>query len=110
MGGENMGTIDRKEIAPLAGEAKARALVEIRNKFRGESRADQATRLREALRVYPVSTFEARRYLDIMHPAGRVQELRESGNQIDTLRVSEESDVGRPHRIAVYVLRNESRA
>lgn len=104
-----MGTIHRKEIAPHEGEAKAKRLIEIRNKFRGESRADQATRLREALRSYSVSTFEARRYLDIMHPAGRVQELRQDGNDIETLRVSKESQIGRPHSIAVYVLRKENR-
>lgn len=40
-----------------------------------------------------------------MHPAGRVQELRQDGNEIDTLRYSLPSDIGRPHSIAVYVLR-----
>ncbi len=104
-----MRTIDTKEIAPHDGEAKAKQLVQIRDKFRGESRVDQAMRLREALRKFTVSTFEARRYLDIRHPAGRVQELRENGNDIDTLRTSERSEVGRPHCIAVYVLRKEAR-
>ena len=98
-----------REIALHEGEAKARKLVEISNQFMGNTRADQATRLREALRNFPVSTFEARRYLDIMHPAGRVQELREEGNDIDTLRGTMRSDIGRPHCVAVYVLREETR-
>ena len=103
-----MEPIATKEIAPRNSEAKAQGLIEIRNQFMGNSRADQAMRLREALRRFSVSTLEARRYLDIMHPAGRVQELREGGNDIDTLRITERSDVGRPHCVAVYVLRKEA--
>lgn len=101
---------DTKEIAPHEGEAKINQLIEIRNQFKGDTRADQVTRLRAALRRFSISTFEARRYLDIMHPAGRVQELRDDGNDIDTLRISEHSDIGRPHIIAVYVLRREARS
>ena len=105
-----MGTIGRNEIAPLAGtnEAKVDLLNSIREQYRGDGRSQQCMRLLEALRHFPVSTFEARRYLDVMHPAGRVQELRDQGHEIDTLRLSEPSDVGRPHCIAVYVLRKEA--
>lgn len=101
---------DKKELAPLVAtnEAKAKQLNSIRDQYKGESRAHQGMRLLGALRNFPVSTFEARRYLDVMHPAGRVQELRDDGNEIDTLRLSEPSDVGRPHCIAVYVLRKEA--
>ena len=62
----------------------------------------------DALRLGPLSTFEARRYLDVPHPAGRIQELRVNGNDIDTLRLSERSEVGRPHNIALYLLRKEA--
>lgn len=105
-----MGTIGRNEIAPLAGtnEATVKLLNSIRDQYRGDTRTDQGRRMLEALRQTAVSTFEARRYLDVMHPAGRVQELRDQGHQIDTLRLSEPSDVGRPHCIAVYVLRKEA--
>lgn len=105
-----MGTIGRNEIAPLAGtnEAKVEQLNSIRDQYRGDTRTDQARRMLEALRQTAVSTFEARRYLDIMHPAGRVQELRDDGHEIDTFRLSEPSDVGRPHCIALYVLRKEA--
>lgn len=102
-----METNDTKEIAPHEGEAKALLLTGIRSQFRGNSGADQAARMREALRWVPVSTFDARKHLDIMHPAGRVKTLREHGDEIDTLIISEPSDVGRPHRIALYVMRNE---
>jgi len=105
-----METIDTKDIAPLAGtnEAKAEQLKTIREKYNGETGATHARRILDALRLYRLSTFEARKYLDVPHPAGRVQELREAGNEIDTLRLQECSDVGRPHCIAVYVLRREA--
>jgi hypothetical protein len=42
-----------------------------------------------------MTTLDARNQLSIMHPAARVQELREQGLSIATVRV---------HRIAKYVL------
>jgi len=42
-----------------------------------------------------ITTLDARNQLFIMHPAARVQELREQGQNIVTVRV---------HRIAKYVL------
>ena len=105
-----METIYTKEIAPKAGtnEAKIEQLQSIREQYKGESGATHARRILDALRLYRLSTFEARKYLDVPHPAGRVQELRDAGNDIDTLRLSERSEVGRPHCIAVYVLRKEA--
>ena len=104
-----MENISTNEIAPLAGEAKAKQLIAIRDKYKGDTRAEQGKRLLEALRLFSVSTLEARRYLDIMHPAGRVQELREADNEIDTLRIAQPSEAGRAHSIAVYNLRREAR-
>lgn len=100
-----MGKNDTKEIAPLAGEAKPEKLNEIREKYSGNAKVDQRSRLLSALQLFPVSTFEARKYLDVMHPAGRVQELRACGWLIDTLWLTEVSDVGKPHRIGLYVFR-----
>lgn len=99
----------RNAIAPLAGEAKAKQLIEIREKYKGDNGGIQRIRMLEGLRLYSVSTFEARRYLDVVHPAGRVQELREEGHVIETLRHSEPSESGKRHSIAVYVLRMEAR-
>lgn len=104
-----MKTNHKKEIATFADVAKEQQLITIRNQYKGDSRSDQGMRLLEALRWFPISTFEARKHLDVMHPAGRVQELREDGNEIETLRYSLPSDIGRPHRIAVYVLRKGAR-
>lgn len=102
-----METNPTKDNAPLAGEAKAKQLETIRDQYKGESCHHQGLRLLEALCHFTISTFEARRHLDVMHPAGRIQELHEAGNEIDTLRVSVPSDIGRPHCIALYVLRSE---
>lgn len=105
-----MGTVGTKEIAPLEGEAKANQLVQIQRQYRGDSRESQRIRLLHALRLFPISTLEARKHLDIMHPAGRVQELRESGHEIATLWTCEQTDAGRVHRIGAYALVREERA
>jgi len=104
-----METNNTKEIAPQAAtsEAKVELFNTIRDKYKGNSSANQNMRLLEFMRHFSISTFDARKHLDVMHPAGRVQELRDAGNEIETLRLSEPSDVGRPHCIAVYVLRKE---
>jgi len=46
-----------------------------------------------------MTTLQARQELDVMHPAARVQELREKGNNITT-----HWKVTQGHRIASYVL------
>ena len=89
-------------------EAKALQLVELRDKYKGENRESQRTRLLEALKRYRVSTIEARKYLDIMHPAGRVKELRDTGHDVGLFWVREETDAMRPHRVGVYFLKGET--
>lgn len=44
----------------------------------------QMFRLLAELRKRPLTTLQARRELDIMHPAARVQKLRERGHNIIT--------------------------
>ena len=69
------------------------------------SASAQRNRLLEALSRHPISTIEARRDLDILHPAGRVKELRHNeGHQILTAWSHEPTDCGRLHRVARYVL------
>lgn len=51
-----------------------------------------------------ITTTQAREHLDIMHPAGRVNELREAGYLIILIWDSWTSDYGIKHRIARYVL------
>lgn len=68
------------------------------------SAAAQRARLLDALRCAPVTTLEARRNLDVLHPAMRVCELRKDGYQIDTIRIQQETDGGVAHNVAKYVL------
>ena len=75
------------------------------SKIHDNSASAQRNRLLEALSRRPISTIEARRYLNILHPAGRVKELRHNeGHQLLTTWSYEPSDCGKPHRVARYVL------
>ena len=54
----------------------------------------------------PKSTIELRHAFGIMHPAARIQELRDIGHQIDTVRITEMTPDGIKHKaVAKYVLR-----
>ena len=88
----------------VTGTEKIARLYEIRELFKGDSAVNQRARLLQAITEYPVSTLEARQYLDILHPAGRIQELRDSAWKIDTVRVAEQTECGKPHNVARYVL------
>ncbi|MES2367494.1 MAG: helix-turn-helix domain-containing protein [Pseudomonadota bacterium] len=52
-----------------------------------------------------LTTIEARRNLDIMMPAARVFELRALGYDIETIWTHGETECGRKHRIARYILK-----
>lgn len=69
---------------------------------------DQRTRLLSALQTQPVTTLQARQNLDVLHPAARVQELREAGHRIETHWCTEETRPCRFHRVARYVLLSEA--
>lgn len=51
-----------------------------------------------------ISTIQAREELDVMHPAGRVQELRNSGHNIKLVWSKEENAQGNSHRVGRYIL------
>jgi hypothetical protein len=71
----------------------------------------QRQRLLERLKQSPLDTLTARKELDIMHPGGRVKELRWRGYNIQTVyiqRVNEDS--GEVHRIGRYVLMTDAAA
>lgn len=70
----------------------------------GNSAASQRQRLLEALRQRSLSTLDARRELDVMHPAARVMELRQEGANIITHWSREPTECGGLHRVARYVL------
>ena len=61
--------------------------------------AAQRTRILDWLRRESLTTLQAREHLDIMHPAGRVKELRKQGFNIMTYWTIEAK-----HRIAKYVI------
>lgn len=80
-----------------------------RQSIRATAREQQRRRLLAALEVGPVSTLEARERLNVMHPAGRVMELRELGCKIVTAWAWEPDAWGRPHRVGRYVLMQHAR-
>lgn len=64
---------------------------------------------RERLKTYletsqKITTLEARNKLDVLHPAGRIQELRGDGLNIITHWRVDHTPEGKPHRVAEYVL------
>ena len=80
----------------------------VHGNFSDNSTHSQRQRLLQKLREANVSTTEARRELDIMHPAARVQELREQGNVINTVKIAELTASKRTRHIARYVLVREA--
>lgn len=71
----------------------------------GNSAEAQRQRLMAHFRVHgSIDTITSRRDLDILHPAGRVMELRKAGESIDTIRVNVVTEAGKVHSVARYVL------
>jgi len=66
--------------------------------------AAQRTRLLAHLRRAPLTTLEARERLNILHPGGRIKELRDAGNDIATHWQWEADATGKEHKQALYVL------
>ncbi len=64
----------------------------------------QRQRLLERLKISPIDTVTARIELDILCPAARVLELRQRGYLIDTVWIERQTDCGKVHRVALYVL------
>ena len=72
------------------------------------STANQIAIVKAALLECPKSTVELRYDYGIMHPAARVQSLREMGYRIDTVRIASVTPDGiRHHSVAKYVLHND---
>lgn len=89
---------------PGAQTEKLAALRRIRDELSGVEVTTQRLRLQRAFERFPhISTAEARAGLDILHPAARVQELREEGYEIETLWTVVESEGGSRHRVANYL-------
>jgi hypothetical protein len=55
-----------------------------------------------------LSTIEAREQYGILHPCGRVMELRRKGHRIDTHWISAPDTNGVPHRVGLYVYQGDN--
>ena len=73
-------------------------------KSAGIAASAQCARTLVALRKRPHTTLELRRLHDVLHPAARVMELRERGESIQTMWITDHTSEGKPHRVARYVL------
>lgn len=51
-----------------------------------------------------ITTLQARNELGIMHPAGRIKELKEAGNNIVTCWQWDKDTTGKEHKQGLYVL------
>jgi hypothetical protein len=89
-----------KKIAP---SLRIEALEKIRDKHSANDADTQCIRLMEALKTLDgVSTIEAVRYLDILHPPARKLNLIQAGNVIKLIWVNELSSCGEMHRVGKY--------
>lgn len=65
----------------------------------------QRRRLLDYLKTHgSITTIKARSVLDILHPAGRIEELRAQGYVIDLIWVHVPTESGRLHRVGEYFL------
>lgn len=101
---ENEKAAGGDQTNPAADDAKREHYAMLIKRFPANSAEAQCVRLYHALLLSPVDTIEARKWLDILMPAARIFELREQGNQIDTVRVMRPTDEGGLHSVALYVL------
>jgi hypothetical protein len=103
-------TIQRKaaglvEVVAAANQVKLAHYATLLKRFAGNEANTQRTRLYLALQHVPITSYEARKYLDIYDVPARIMELRAQGLKIDTLRVAQQTDAGVIHRrIGLYVL------
>lgn len=84
--------------------SKRRALAAILKAHPGNSCAAQCERIRAALAQFPLTTFEAMRYLDCYDPRARVMRLRDEGHAIVTHWRTVTSEAGTKHRVGLYAL------
>lgn len=87
---------------------KKAALEKIRSEFKGTASRSQAARLLEGLSRFPISTFEAMRYLDVYHCPARILQLRKNGHQINTHWQIVITEAGEKHRVGLYVLEGKA--
>jgi len=93
------------ETIAAANQVKQTHYAMLLERYPGNDANAQRTRLYLALQNAPITTYEARKYLDTYDVPARCMELRAQGLRIDTLRVAQQTDAGVIHRrIGLYVL------
>ena len=69
------------------------------------SSASQQARIAEYLiENIRATTIELREILDVIHPAGRIKDLRGKGWDIVTIMENHPTACGKMHRVGVYIL------
>lgn len=86
---------------------KKAALEIIRSECQGTASRSQAARLLKALSRFPITTFEAMRYLDVYHCPARVLQLRKQGYRIATHWQTVITEAGKKHRVGLYALEDK---
>jgi len=81
------------------GLGKPQGIREMKTQINSICVKSQRNRILERLRSGPLTTFQARNSLDVMHPSARIMELKAQGHNILT-----HWDRVDGHRIAKYVL------
>lgn len=97
---DNNANPEKEEAAP----AKVAALKQIRDQFTGTTGHNQSQRLLAALAQFPITTFEAMRFLDVYHCPARVLQLRKAGHEIITHRQTITTEAGAKHTVGLYVM------
>lgn len=95
---------DRAIVPRITSPSKRQNLANILAEHPGNSVDAQCNRLLAALRLHPITTFEAMRYLDCYDPRTRILKLSEAGHHIETVWVKSLTESGETHRIGRYVL------
>ncbi|CAE6946238.1 hypothetical protein R69608_05536 [Paraburkholderia nemoris] len=93
-----------------AATRKSAAKESVKQQYSNDATA-QRNRILAALRTHgSLTTLEARRRLDVLHPAARVMELRDAGFLISTVWSVDHNELGSQHRVARYHLLSEPQA
>lgn len=95
-------SVKSRKVAALAGSNPEKHLATQAVDYSTDT-ANQRKRILDWLQSSPLTTLQARKELDIMHPAARVQELKQRGHNIVTHWTNEFTGKAR-HRVACYVL------
>lgn len=100
---------DRDALAYLQAPVEATTpsrraeLLRLLRDMRGHDADRQRLRVQRAIETGPLTTHEARAFLDVLSPAARVFELRQAGEQIETVWCWQVTGAGKLHRVAKYV-------